>query len=63
MFIFKRQQNSGPHKFISAGVKKLVDPINFCWSPQNGGYHKFASSPGNKMVDPINLFLLKSTKD
>ncbi len=28
MFISKRQQNSGSHKFISAGVNKLADPIN-----------------------------------
>ncbi len=28
MFIFKCQQNSGSHKFISAGVNKMVDFIN-----------------------------------
>ena len=63
MYIVKSQQNSGSHKFISAGDNKLVDQIiYFCWSQQIGGSHKFISAPFNKTVDPINLFLLTSTK-
>ncbi len=63
MYIVKSQQNSGSHKFISAGDNKLVDQIiYFCWSQQIGGSYKFISAPVNKTVDPINLFLLTSTK-